>query len=71
MRTWLKEARKEKKLTQLELAQAVGVTEQYIYYIESGDRTPSVEIAKNIANVLGFDWTLFFPEPEESTEEGG
>ena len=64
MKEIMKAARAEKKLSQSALANEIGVTEQYIYYIEAGERRPSVENAKKIANVLGFDWTLFFPDSE-------
>jgi transcriptional regulator with XRE-family HTH domain len=32
--------------------------------IELGERRPSVEVAKKIAAVLFFDWTLFFEDDE-------
>ena len=33
-------------------------------YIENNKRNPSVELAQKIANVLDFDWTLFYPKKE-------
>lgn len=42
--------RKEKKITQEELAQAVGVTRQTIIAMEKGNYTPSVELALKIAH---------------------
>lgn len=37
-----------------------GITRQYYSMIESGERRPSVDVAKKIAPVLGLDWTIFF-----------
>lgn len=59
MRQWLTDVRKEKKISQEEIAQKVGVTRQMISAIENGT-TPSVKTAQKIASVLDFDWTLFF-----------
>jgi len=38
--------------------------------IELGSRTPSVETAKSIAAVLGFDWTLFYRDEDELMKTG-
>lgn len=56
----VKKAREAKGIGQNALANETGVTQQYIWLIENGQRRPSVEVAKKIANVLGFDWTEFF-----------
>jgi len=32
--------------------------------IVNGKANPSVDVAKRIADVLGFDWTLFFEDDE-------
>ena len=60
MRNWLIIARKSKSLTHQQVADLVGVKRQYYGMIENGDRTPSVTIAKKIAEVLDIEWTLFF-----------
>ncbi|HBZ09157.1 MAG TPA: XRE family transcriptional regulator [Bacillus bacterium] len=60
MRDWLATARKTKNFTHQEVADKAGIKRQYYGMIESGDRTPSVTIAKNISSVLDVDWTLFF-----------
>ena len=54
--------RKSKRLTQQEVARIVGVSRQYYNEIESGKRSPSVQLAKNIGRVLGVDWTIFFKD---------
>ena len=56
----LKEKRLNKELTQAQLAEKVNLTESAICLYENHKRTPSVEIAKRIAKVLGFKWTEFF-----------
>lgn len=58
----LKEKRKAAGMTQLELAEKVGVVHQHISNIECGSFKPSVTVAKEIARILGFDWVLFFED---------
>lgn len=62
MRTWLKNFRGD--IPQNQIASATGITQQMYSWIERGERNPSVEVAKKIAAVLGFDWTLFFEDDE-------
>lgn len=62
MRTWLKAIRKEKGLSQKEVAMAVDIAQSSYAGIELGKRNPRVETAKKIAELLGFDWTCFFDE---------
>lgn len=59
---WLKSVRKGKEMTGVEVAAAVGITQQFYNFIENGRRRPSVDVAKRIAAVLGFEWTRFFEE---------
>ena len=64
---WLKELRIQQGLTQEQLAAAVGGIVRTTYTnIENGERRPSVEVAKRIAEVLGFAWTRFFEEEQDS-----
>lgn len=56
----LKEERQKKKLTQQQLADMLGITRQTISHIECGRIKPSINNAKAIANVLGFEWANFF-----------
>ena len=65
--------RKEKKMTQAELAQAVGCSQRAIAGYELEERKPSVPMAQRIGQVLGFPWTDFYPdgtdgEPGERTK---
>lgn len=56
----IKTMRKAKGLTQKNLADICGITRQSIYFIERGERRPSVRVAQRIADVLEFDWTEFY-----------
>lgn len=60
MRTWLKEIRLNKKMSQLKIANEVEISRAFYTQIELGNRDPSVRIAKRIAEVLDFDWTKFY-----------
>lgn len=68
MRTWLKQKRISKKLTQAAVAKKSGISRSFYTHIENGTKTPSVLVAKKIAKTLDFDWTLFF-ENECSLKE--
>lgn len=65
MRPWLVEKRKEKRLSQAEVATECGISRQYYSFIESGERNCPVKTAKKIADVLGFAWETFFEENDE------
>jgi transcriptional regulator with XRE-family HTH domain len=53
-------------MTQAVLAERVNIDITAIGKYESGERRPSVETAKKIADELGFDWTKFFEDNEEA-----
>jgi putative transcriptional regulator len=60
-RTALIKARKDKKMTQQQVADAVGINRAFLANIERGEHTPSLEVARKIALVLESDMeTLFF-----------
>ena len=71
MREWLKDIRVEKGFTQQQVADAVGITLQYYYYIEKGDRCRPEKIKheKKIADVLGFNWVMFFEDSSLLTHQ--
>lgn len=69
MRTWLQHFRTSKGLTQLEVANKCGISRSYYADIEGGYRNPKVSTAKDIANELGFDWTVFFEEKCRETRK--
>lgn len=58
----VKEKRLEKNLTQEALAMKANVSRTMISKIESGQANPSVDTAKRIATILGFNWTKIFDE---------
>lgn len=58
----LRSKRQDKNLTQMQLAKKCGCDRTMIGKIESGEVNPSVKLAKTIADVLGFDWTLFYED---------
>lgn len=58
---WLEKIRNEKGLTHEQVAEQVGIDRSYYTKIENGS-IPSVKVAKRIASVLGFDWTLFYEQ---------
>lgn len=47
-------------LTQEAVALKAGISRATYTNIENGIRKPSVNMAKRIAEVLGFDWTKFY-----------
>ena len=71
MRTWLKDLREAKNLTQSQIAKIIGISQQMYGFIENGKRCEpdKCDTEKAIAAVLGFDWTLFFPDEQEATDE--
>lgn len=66
MESFLKKIRKDKCLSQIDVASKVGIVQSYYCAIENGQRRPPVHTAKKIAKALDFNWQLFYPD-EEST----
>lgn len=56
----LKNIRIQKGLSQKQVADLCNVKQPTYSRIESGIRTPSVQLAKKIAKVLELNWTIFF-----------
>lgn len=67
MKTKIAQLRKERKLTQEELARAVGVSRQTIISIENGKYTASLVLAYKIAHYFGMliEEVFDFSEEEE------
>lgn len=61
MRSWLRYMRETKCMSEKRVADLVGISQPAYHTIETGDRNPSVQTAQKIAQVLGFDWTMFYP----------
>lgn len=62
-RDWLIKLRIQQGLTHQNVADAAGIKRTTYTTIELGCRNPSVETAKKIADVLKFEWTIFFAQP--------
>lgn len=60
MRSWLVAIRKQRGLTQVEVAEKVGISQPSLCDIERGVTSPRPDTAKKIAEVLDFPWTKFF-----------
>jgi putative transcriptional regulator len=54
------QARKRKKLTQQQLADTLGINRVSLARIEAGTRSPSMTLARRIAEVLGKDIATLF-----------
>jgi len=68
-RKWLQALRDAAGLTQKEVAELVLTTQQHYSLIEKGERRPSPRVAKRIADLFDFDWTVFYEEvlPNDET----
>ena len=55
MREWLKDLRKEKGLTQADIANALRIAPNYYNLIENGKRQPkmTIEMAQKLAAIFG------------------
>ena len=49
----LKKIREEANMSQTELGARVGISQRYVAFIESGDKTPSLKNAMRIAEAVG------------------
>lgn len=62
----LADLRMKARLSVAELAGRSGLTGQMIYYLEAGQRQPSLEVARRLARGLGVSLTVIdrrLPEP--------
>jgi len=68
----VKEARYEARMTQRELAAAVGIRASHIAYIENGRRRPSISLINRLAETLGLDakelLVLAHPEAKKTVD---
>ena len=71
-RLWLQALRSATNRTQAAIASESSISQQFYQAIESGQRRPSPEVAKQLARVLSFDWTRFYDEvalEDQQTQE--
>lgn len=69
MRHWLKQIRLAKNLTQFQVAEMSGISRSYYADIERGTANAGGATAKRIADVLGFEMTLFFANERRVTRQ--
>lgn len=62
MRNWLRKMRMAAGLSEAETARRAGIAQPFYHNIEAGYKNPSVDTAKKIGTVLGFDWTRFYDD---------
>lgn len=61
----IQKARKNKGLTQVELAEKTGIGYRTIQKYETNDVNPKIKNLKKIANVLNIDFNSFFEIPHD------
>jgi len=64
----VREARRRAGLTQAALAEKAGVPKSTVGRIESGARTPSVELVERLVEAAGFEVTVSLSEPDPGTD---
>lgn len=65
MRDWLVSIRKKQSMTQKAICDRLNISQPTYWGYEHGIITPTVQNAKKIGAILGFDWTRFYEEPKE------
>jgi transcriptional regulator with XRE-family HTH domain len=59
-RDWLVNLRNQLDLSQKDVADKIGISRSAYAGYETGRRDPSIQNAKAIAELLNFNWTIFF-----------
>lgn len=67
MRDWLRKYRERYGLTQENLAEKSGISRQMVGHLETGKANPSVKTAMIIAEILEFEWTMFYSSYEKNS----
>lgn len=57
------------ELKQVEVADELGVTKNYVYMVESGRRSPSQEYLRNFAKLVDVPMSVIFLEPARVADE--
>ena len=65
----IKEIRKLKSVSQLELAARANMSQSFLASVENGKKQPSLLTLLRIANALNVNPKSFFPESKEISEE--
>jgi antitoxin HicB len=58
----------KRHLTKYQVAEILGVSRSYVTRIASGERVPSVDMAKRIGLLLDFDWKIFYQNQAYSND---
>lgn len=61
----IKQAREQKRMSQNELAKRAGLAQSTLSYIESGEKSPTMDTLQAIAVALGYDQVSAFLGQEE------
>lgn len=61
----VREYRKQKKISQMELAKRIGIARQTINLIENDKYNPSLELCLSLTHVLGTDLNSLFWDGDE------
>jgi transcriptional regulator with XRE-family HTH domain len=61
--SWMTKARKDKKLTQQQISDIVGLSRAYVAQIELGLRLPHPSKAMKLGQILDISWTRWFEDP--------
>ena len=65
----IRELREERKMTQYALASQSGVSPTYVYQLERGEKSPTIEYLEHICWGLGVTLNDFFKEKEEKPDK--
>ncbi|WP_129408058.1 helix-turn-helix transcriptional regulator [Marinitoga lauensis] len=68
MKNRIRELRKSKRLTTVELANIAEISQSYLSELEQGLKTPTIPIARRIAKALGCELNDVFPEEYEHSK---
>jgi transcriptional regulator with XRE-family HTH domain len=63
----LRKIRRDKDMTQEQLAEAIGVTMEYISRMEGGRYSPSFQVLEKLAEVLEVEVEEFFHFPKDKS----
>ena len=65
----IRQLREERKMTQYALANQSGVSPTYVYQLERGEKSPTVEYLEHICWGLGITLANFFKAEEEKNDK--
>lgn len=58
--SWLQDIRTREGVTTYQAAEGAGIAQSYYAMIETGARSPGVDVAQRLGRNLGFDWRRFY-----------